>query len=169
MRMQSRARDVVIAGIVLTVAMSSGGAARAQSTITIAMTAAPAAPRLQGPLTFAARAATPLVFSIPATGQTPLTFSATGLPAGLAIAAATGIISGTMPAAGSYPVAVTVSNAAGSASATPADNAARRANFAIFMGLLLGVGVCRSKMPIVRGFCCPPPGASSARWRRLPG
>ena len=118
MRTQSRARDVVVAGIALGVAMSTGGVARAQSTITISMTAAPAAPRLQGPFTFAARAATPLVFSIPATGQTPLTFSATGLPTGLAIAAATGIISGTMPAAGSYPVAVTVSSAAGSASAT---------------------------------------------------
>ena len=118
MRTQSRARDLVVAGIALAVAMSTAGAARAQSTITISMTAAPAAPRLQAPFTFAARATTPLVFSIPATGQTPLTFSATGLPAGLAIAAATGIISGTMPAAGSYPVAVTVTNTAGSASAT---------------------------------------------------
>jgi len=118
MRTQSRARDLVVAGIALAVAMSTAGAARAQSTITISMTAAPAAPRLQGPFTFAARATTPLVFSIPATGQTPLTFSATGLPAGLAIAAATGIISGTMPAAGSYPVAVTVSSTAGSAIAT---------------------------------------------------
>ena len=118
MRRQSHAR-IAIAGMTLGVAVAlGGGAARAQSTITISMTAPPAAPRLQAPFTYGARATTPLVFSIPATGQTPLTFSATGLPAGLTLAASTGIISGNTPAAGSYPVVVTVTNAAGSATAT---------------------------------------------------
>ena len=94
------------------------GTAAAQTTITISMTAPPAAPRLQGPFTFGARPSTALLFAVPATGQTPLTFAATGLPTGVTIAAATGIISGTTPAAGSYPIAVTVTNSAGSASAT---------------------------------------------------
>src|SRR5688572_14281089 len=118
MRRQSRAWVLAAAMTVGVVAGAMGGTARAQSTITISMTAPTASPRLQGPFTFAARATTPLVFAIPATGQTPLTFTATGLPAGLTLSGSTGIISGNMPAAGSYPVAVTVSNAAGSASAT---------------------------------------------------
>ena len=94
------------------------GAARAQTTIAISMTAPPAAPRLQGPFTFGARPSTPLLFAIPATGQSALSFTATGLPTGVTIAASTGIISGTTPAAGSYPIAVTAMNGAGSATAT---------------------------------------------------
>src|SRR3954468_1240119 len=117
MRIQSRAARIG-AALTLTATLALGGAARAQTTISISMAAAPAAPRLQGPFIFSARPSTPLVFSIPATGQTPLTFSATGLPAGLTLAASTGVLSGNMPAAGSYPIAVTVSNGAGSASAT---------------------------------------------------
>ena len=80
--------------------------------------AAPAAPRIQTPFTFAAFPGSSLVFAIPATGQAPLSYSATGLPDGLSLASDTGIISGTMPAAGSYPVKVTVANTTGSASTT---------------------------------------------------
>jgi len=106
------------AATALAIALSLGGSAHAQTTISISMTAPPAAPRLNAPLTYGTRPSTPFVFSIPATGQSPLTFSATGLPAGLTIAASTGIISGTAPAAGSYPVSVTATNTAGSATAT---------------------------------------------------
>jgi hypothetical protein len=95
----------------------SGPALGATTDISISMTPAPAAPRIQAPLVFAARPATPFLFAISATGQAPLTFSATGLPAGLTLAASTGIITGTTPAAGSYAVNVTVANGAGSASA----------------------------------------------------
>src|SRR5450755_1625881 len=92
-----------------------GGVASAQ---TISMTAAPAKPELHGPLLYAARPATPFLFTIPATGQAPLSFTATGLPSGLTIASSSGTISGTTPAAGSYPVTVTASNGSGSATAT---------------------------------------------------
>jgi hypothetical protein len=114
---RSDARHAAAAAI-LAAALSVCGVARAQTTIAISMTQPPAAPRLQGPLTFGARPATPLLFAIPATGQTPLTFTATGLPGGVTIAASTGIISGTTPATGSYPIGVTVMNGSGSASAT---------------------------------------------------
>jgi hypothetical protein len=99
-------------------ALTASSTARAQSTITISMDAAPATPRLLGPFVFGARPTTPLVFAIPATGQSPLAFAATGLPAGLTLTADTGIISGATPAAGSYPVVVTVSSGANTASAT---------------------------------------------------
>ena len=95
--------------------LSPAGVALAQ---TISMTAAPATPELHAPFLYAARPATPFLFTIPATGQAPVSFSATGLPAGLTIAAGTGTISGTTPAAGSYPITVTASNASGSATAT---------------------------------------------------
>ena len=106
------------AALVIAVGICLGGAARAQTTIAISMTAPPATPRLQAPFIVGVRPSMPLLFSIPATGTAPLTFSATGLPTGVSIAATTGIISGTAPAAGSYLIAVTVSNASGSASAT---------------------------------------------------
>src|SRR6187551_2246114 len=109
---------IVSAATALVAAIGVCSVAHAQTTIAISMTQPPAAPRLQGPFTFGARPTTPLLFSIPATGQAPLTFAATGLPTGVTIAASTGILSGTTPAAGSYPIAVTVTNSAGSASAT---------------------------------------------------
>ncbi len=81
--------------------LSLAGVAGAQ---TISMTPAPTTPELHGPFLWAARPGTPLLFTIPATGQAPLSFAAPGLPMGLTIAAATGTITGTTPAAGSYPV-----------------------------------------------------------------
>ena len=118
MRRQGHASVWIAAAALATVTSgSSAPAEAAQTTSTISMTAAPAAPRLQGPFTFGARPSTPFLFAIPATGQGPLTFAATGLPAGLALASDSGVVSGTTPAAGSYPVTVTVTSAAGSASA----------------------------------------------------
>jgi alpha-galactosidase len=102
----------------LVAVMACAGTARAQTTITISMTASPDTPRLQGPFTFSARPSSPFLFALPATGKAPLTFMATGLPAGLTLAPSTGIVSGMTPEAGSYPVEVTVTNASGSASAT---------------------------------------------------
>ena len=95
--------------------LSLGGVAGAQN---ISMTPAPATPELHAPFLWAARPGTPLLFTVPATGQAPLSFSATGLPMGLTLAAGTGTITGTTPAAGSYPVSVTVTNASGTATAT---------------------------------------------------
>jgi alpha-galactosidase len=110
--------SVLLAGASLATVLVPTGAAHAQTTMTISMTAPPATPRLQGPFGFGSTPATPLLFAIPATGQPPLTFTAAGLPAGLTLSTSTGIITGTTPAAGSHSFAVTVTNATGSANAT---------------------------------------------------
>ena len=68
--MQQRSRVFIVsAATALVAAIGVCGVARAQTTIAISMTPPPAAPRLQGPFTFGARPTTPLLFSIPATGQ----------------------------------------------------------------------------------------------------
>lgn len=89
----------------------------AQTDITISTAAAPAVPRILGPSIIGFKPGSPLLYTLPATGQAPLTFSATGLPSGLAIDASSGSISGTTPAAGSYPFTVTLTNGAGSTTA----------------------------------------------------
>lgn len=118
-RRRGRGSSVVVAalaGLGSVGGLLSGRVAlAAQTNIEISMTPAPAIPRLLGPRVFAAKAGSPFLYTIAASGQAPLTFVATGLPGALALAAATGTISGTMPAAGSYPIQVTVSNAVGTA------------------------------------------------------
>ena len=94
--------------------LTAGIEAHAQS---LSMQPAPATPELDAPFVWAARPGTPLLFTIPATGQGTLSYSAKGLPAGLNLCATTGTISGTAPAAGSYPVTITASNAMGTATA----------------------------------------------------
>jgi alpha-galactosidase len=100
------------------VAMGGPAALAAQTDITISTAAAPATPRILGPTIIGSKPGSPLLYTVPATGQSPLTFAATGLPSGLTIDASSGTISGTTPAAGSYPISVTVTNGSGSASAT---------------------------------------------------
>jgi len=90
----------------------------AQTDISISTAAAPAAPRILGPTVIGSKPGSPLLYTVPATGQSPLTFAATGLPSGLSIDASSGAISGTTPAAGSYAIAVSVTNSSGTASAT---------------------------------------------------
>jgi len=90
----------------------------AQTDISISTTAAPATPRILGPTIIGSKPGSPLLYTVPSTGQTPLTFAATGLPSGLVIDASSGAISGTTPAAGSYPINVTITNASGTAAAT---------------------------------------------------
>ncbi|WP_437793497.1 putative Ig domain-containing protein [Sorangium sp. So ce693] len=116
--MQRPRAFLLLAGATLATTSALSGAARAQSSIDISMTEAPATPRLQGPFVYGAAPSSPFLFAIPATGRAPLEFSVSGLPAGLTLTSSTGIISGKTPAAGSYPVQVTVTNAAGTASAT---------------------------------------------------
>jgi alpha-galactosidase len=94
------------------------GALAAQTDISISMAAPPAVPRILGPSILGARAGSPFLYTIAATGAAPLSFSATGLPAGLSLATGSGTLSGTTPAAGSYPITITVSNAMGIATGT---------------------------------------------------
>lgn len=105
-----------------TAALAMGGtlvapvAHATQTTITISMTPPGPAPRILGPAVIAAKPATPLLYTIAATGTKPLTFTATGLPTGLVLNAPSypaGTIVGTAPAAGSYPIMVTASNTTG--------------------------------------------------------
>lgn len=93
----------------------AGVQAHAQS---LSMQPAPATPELHAPFIWAARPGTPLLFTVPATGQGTLSYSAKRLPAGLNLSATSGTIGGTAPAAGSYPVTITVSNAMETATAT---------------------------------------------------
>jgi len=80
---------------------------------------APPQPRINGPSVFGVRPGSPLLYSIPATGNRPISFSATGLPPGAAVDAATGRISGVAPSAPrEYRVVLAASNAAGKATRT---------------------------------------------------
>lgn len=74
-----------------------------------------AAPRLNQPRIHGARAGSPFLFRIPASGERPMRFSATGLPAGLVIDEERGIISGKGQRAGSFAVTVSVANGHGEA------------------------------------------------------
>ena len=96
----------------------SAPAFAAATDITISMAAAPATPRILGPTVWGSIPGSPLLYTIPATGQAPLKYAATGLPTGLSLDASSGMITGTTPAAGSYPIEVTVTNSSGSATAT---------------------------------------------------
>ncbi|GEM_PF-45462 len=102
---------------VLAVAASATPAWAQQTEITISMAPPPAEPRINGPRIFGRRPGTPLLYTVPATGDPPLTFAAT-LPSGLSIDPGSGTISGTTPAAGSHAIEVTVTNGSGSATAT---------------------------------------------------
>ncbi len=64
--------------------LSAGIDAHAQN---LSMQPAPATPELHAPFLWAARPGTPLLFTVPATGQGTLSYSAKGLPAGLTLSA----------------------------------------------------------------------------------
>lgn len=72
-------------------------------------------PRINGARIFGVRPGSPLLFTIPATGERPMTFAVEGLPPGLAVDAETGRISGRLDARGEYPMTFRVSNARGTA------------------------------------------------------
>ncbi|MBC7896954.1 MAG: putative Ig domain-containing protein [Cytophagaceae bacterium] len=74
-----------------------------------------AAPRVNGPTIFGVRPGSPLLYTIPATGERPMTFAVDGLPAGLALDATTGRITGTLTALGEHRLTLRATNARGSA------------------------------------------------------
>ena len=95
----------------------AGRQAQAQTTATISMTAPAASPQIVGATVFSSKPASPLLFTVGATGQSPLSFAATGLPSGVTMST-TGTLAGTTPAAGSYAMTVTVTNSVGSTTGT---------------------------------------------------
>ncbi len=76
---------------------------------------APKKPRINGPSLFGGRPGSPVLYSLPVTGDRPMRYSAKGLPRGLKIDPASGLVTGTISKPGTYPVKFTATNARGSA------------------------------------------------------
>lgn len=79
---------------------------------------APATPRINGARVFGVRPGSPVLFTIPVTGEEPITYVAKNLPQGLSLDVNTGIITGAVTRPGTYPVIFSVSNAKGTAERT---------------------------------------------------
>ena len=75
----------------------------------------PHPPQIHGPKIFGVRPGSPVLYTIPATGDRPMTFSVDGLPTTLQIDAATGQITGTMAQGGQYHLTFHAKNALGTA------------------------------------------------------
>ncbi|MGA2620286.1 MAG: glycoside hydrolase family 27 protein [Thermoguttaceae bacterium] len=75
----------------------------------------PAEPRLHGPSLFGVRPGSPVLYTIPATGQRPIVFSAEGLPPGVAVDSETGRITGAIQERGEHAVLLGARNGRGSA------------------------------------------------------
>ena len=76
---------------------------------------APKAPRINGARVFGVRPGSPVLFTIPATGEEPITYAAKNLPQGLTLNADSGIISGAVAKPGTYEVTFSATNAKGKA------------------------------------------------------
>ena len=76
---------------------------------------APRTPRINGARIFGVRPGSPILFTVPATGERPIRFEATGLPDGATFDAATGRLGGAVAAAGTYVVHLKATNARGDA------------------------------------------------------
>jgi len=72
-------------------------------------------PRINGPSVFGVRPGSPLLYTIPATGERPMQFSADGLPKGLCLDAASGRITGTLKSKGEFKLVLRAKNARGAA------------------------------------------------------
>ncbi len=73
-------------------------------------------PKVNTPGVIGARAMSPIIIKIAATGETPLKYATKGLPMGLILNSKTGLISGTVKKQGTYPITIVVSNARGKTS-----------------------------------------------------
>ena len=74
---------------------------------------APATPRINGANVFGVRPGSPLLFTIPATGERPMKFSAKNLPRGLKLDAKTGQITGALKTKGEFNVTLRAKNILG--------------------------------------------------------
>jgi alpha-galactosidase len=75
----------------------------------------PRVPRINGPKIFGVRPGSPVLFTIPATGDRPMRFSARNLPSGLKLEPETGQITGDLKDKGEYVVALRARNRRGTA------------------------------------------------------
>jgi len=78
----------------------------------------PRTPRINGAKVFGVRPGSPLLFTIPATGDRPMTFAADNLPEGLALDPATGFLTGSLARKGAYSITCRARNALGAAERT---------------------------------------------------
>ena len=106
---------VTVWAVALATALGSVPIVPAAETPLILTPPSAAQPRINGPTVFGARPGSPLLYSIPATGERPIGFSVEGLPQGLAVDSATGRIRGVLKKTGVYPVVLRAKNARGSA------------------------------------------------------
>jgi alpha-galactosidase len=77
--------------------------------------AAPPQPRIHGPSVFGVRPGSPLLYTIPATGERPMQFNVDELPPGVAVDARTGQITGELSEKGEHAVVLRARNAKGTA------------------------------------------------------
>ena len=75
----------------------------------------PAEPRINGASVFGVRPNSPVLYTIPATGDRPMEFGVKDLPQGLTVDSATGKITGVLAAKGEYAVVLTAKNSKGTA------------------------------------------------------
>ena len=90
----------------------------AGSAPSIAMLPPPTAPQIHGPYVVGIFTGTPLIWTVPVTGQRPMSFSAKGLPRGVSFGRVSGTFTGTIAKTGDYPVQVSVKNRKGHETAT---------------------------------------------------
>jgi alpha-galactosidase len=74
---------------------------------------APATPRINGPSVFGVRPGSPVLYTIPATGERPMTFAVEGLPVGLTLDSTTGQITGSLSNQGTNVITLIARNAKG--------------------------------------------------------
>jgi len=75
---------------------------------------APPTPRINGPSVFGVRPGSPVLYSIPATGERPMSFAAEGLPPSLSLNADTGRITGVLRETGTFALTLHATNRLGS-------------------------------------------------------
>ena len=75
----------------------------------------PREPRINGARVFGVRPGSPVLFTIPVTGERPVTLEVEGLPSGLSLDRGRGLLTGTVAKAGSYRMTFRAANAYGTA------------------------------------------------------
>ena len=73
----------------------------------------PLEPRINGPRVYGVRPGSPMLFTIPATGERSMTFAAKNLPSGLSLDPASGVITGAVEKPGAYEVTLVAANSKG--------------------------------------------------------
>ncbi len=77
--------------------------------------AAPLSPRFNPPHLYGVRPGSPILFTLPVSGERPMTFTAKGLPEGVKLDAATGVLTGSVAKPGTHEIVFTAKNAKGEA------------------------------------------------------